>query len=173
MDKKMDERAIQYCMQILDEIGRAVEEIGMVLHRADLQDTRGIPSGVITFPDDRSKSWAITCSALVTHVNTVSTGFVQLFLPLTEPLPEKRYQLEMFIEGCAGYFMLGSLGIFDDYLAMKYVLALEPAVDMNTDHFLAALVTFAHQAQVINQQAAGLCSGTLTMEQALDFNAVQ
>lgn len=174
MAQKMDDEAIDYAVRVLDEIGKKMEEIGMVLHRFDVSRTQGIPTGVITFPDERSESWAISCNVLVAHMNEESIGFVQLLVQLTEPLPEKqRYMLEMFIEGCTRKLILGSLDIYDDYLAMRYVLVLEPEAGINIDNFCAALAVFVHQAQAVNTAAAGLCNGSLTMEQALDFNALE
>ena len=173
MAQKMDDEAIQHCMRVLDEIGDAVEKVGMVLQRADLKDTPGIPSGVITFPDSRSETWAIACSMLMTPVMGIPTVFVQLFMLLTMPQPEKRYLLEMFIEGCDKKFMLADLGIFDDSLGMQYILALSPDTAISAEHFQSTLGTFVCQARAINQVAVGLCNGTLTMEQALDFNAFE
>ena len=169
----MDDEAIEYAARVLDDIGKAMEKIGMVLYRYDVGKTYGIPTGVITFPDERSESWAISCNVLMTHMEEAPIGFVQLFARLMDPLPEKRYTLEMFIEGCSKKFLLGSVGIFEDYLTMRYVLVLEQPRAINTDNFGTVLAVFVKQAEAVNRAAAGLCNGSLTMEQALDFNTLE
>ena len=173
MEQKMNQESVRYCRGVLDEIEEAVGFFGLVVCRLDPEETQGIPTGIITFPDGRSKKWSVNCNVLVTHVNEVSTGFVHLYRQLTPPAPEKRGELEAFAAGCNRMMALGCLSVIDDALSMKYVLVVEPGVELAKEQFQATLFTFIRQMENIARQAEGLCGGSMTVEQALDFNAVR
>ena len=108
---------------------------------------------------------------LPTHKDQVSTTFVQLFLPLTEPCPEKLEEMERFAKECNSRFLLGTLFVHQDCLSMKYVTALEPTIALEGAHFQAAVFAFLQQAEEIGKKAQALCRGEITLEQALGESA--
>lgn len=168
----MDRNSIQYSMGVFDEIESAIKDIGMVLSRSELSQTKGIPTGVIGFPNGE-RGWQIICNVVPTHVNEVSTTFIQLYQRLTSPAPEKRVELEQFIQGCNGQFILGCLLLFDDCVCMKYILALEPGKELGREHFQATLFAFCRQAENFIRRAKAICDGSMTVEQALSGSAIQ
>lgn len=164
----MDQNSIDYCMGVLDEVEAALKPIGMTLERAPLSETSGIPSGMIHIGEGKTAgNWEIICNVVPTHVDEVSTTFVQLYLQLTGPWTQRREELDPFIKGCNEKFMLGSLLAYEDCLCMKYTLALEPTIALENSHFQAAVFTFCKQAEVFTILGTGLRDGKLTIEQAL------
>ena len=75
----MDQESLEYGMDVLDEIARAVAPIGMRVEKQDPKDTEGIPTGLIR-PEGEG-GWTITCSVVPTHKDNVSTTFVQMSTP--------------------------------------------------------------------------------------------
>ena len=89
----MDKDSLMYGMDVLDEISGALEPIGLTVRKLDAEETQGLPVGLIV-PIGEEPAFSITCHVLPTHKDQVSTTFVQLFLPLTEPCPEKLEEME-------------------------------------------------------------------------------
>lgn len=168
----MDQKSIQYSMSVFDEIEAAIEPMGLVLTRVDLEKSQGIPTGVIGFPNG-AKGWAISCNVVPTHVNEINTTFVQLYQQLSTPFPEKRSELERFIKGAHEKFLLGCLLLSNDCLCMKYVFALDPAQALGHAHFRTAIFAFCRHSETFALRARAICDGTMTVEQALASSAVQ
>ena len=161
----MDQESLEYGMDVLDEIARAVAPIGMRVEKQDPKDTEGIPTGLIR-PEGEG-GWTITCSVVPTHKDNVSTTFVQMSIPLTAPCPERREELERFAQAGNQQFLMGTLLVAEDYLWMKYVVVLEPAIAMEESHMQAAVFAFCQQAEVLATRARAVCQGTKTAAEAL------
>lgn len=166
----MDKDSLMYGMDVLDEINGALEPIGLTVRKLDAEETQGLPVGLIV-PTGENPSFSITCHVLPTHKDQVSTTFVQLFLPLTEPCPEKLEEMEKFAKECNSRFLLGTLFVYQDCLSMKYVTALEPTIALEGAHFQAAVFAFLQQAEEIGKKAQALCRGEITLEQVLGESA--
>lgn len=161
----MDQESLEYGMDVLDEIARAVAPIGMRVEKQDPKDTEGIPTGLIR-PEGEG-GWTITCSVVPTHKDNVSTTFVQMSTLLTAPCPERREELERFAQAGNQQFLMGTLLVAEDYLWMKYVVVLEPAIAMEESHMQAAVFAFCQQAEVLATRARAVCQGTKTAAEAL------
>ena len=161
----MDQESLEYGMDVLDEIARAVAPIGMCVEKQDPKDTEGIPTGLIR-PEGEG-GWTITCSVVPTHKDNVSTTFVQMSTLLTAPCPERREELERFAQAGNQQFLMGTLLVAEDYLWMKYVVVLEPAIAMEESHMQAAVFAFCQQAEVLATRARAVCQGTKTAAEAL------
>ena len=161
----MDQESLEYGMDVLDEIARAVAPIGMCVEKQDPKDTEGIPTGLIR-PEGEG-GWTITCSVVPTHKDNVSTTFVQMSTLLTAPCPERREELERFAQAGNQQFLMGTLLVAEDYLWMKYVVVLEPAIAMEESHMQAAVFAFCQQAEVLATRVRAVCQGTKTAAEAL------
>ena len=161
----MDQESLEYGMDVLDEIARAVAPIGMCVEKQDPKDTEGIPTGLIR-PEGEG-GWTITCSVVPTHKDNVSTTFVQMSTLLTAPCPERREELERFAQAGNQQFLMGTLLVAEDYLWMKYVVVLEPAIAMEESHMQAAVFAFCQQAEALAIRARAICRDGLTAAEAL------
>ena len=161
----MDQESLEYGMDVLDEIARAVAPIGMCVEKQDPKDTEGIPTGLIR-PEGEG-GWTITCSVVPTHKDNVSTTFVQMSTLLTAPCPERREELERFAQAGNQQFLMGTLLVAEDYLWMKYVVVLEPAIAMEESHMQAAVFAFCQQAEVLAIRARAICRDGKTAAEAL------
>ena len=161
----MDQESLEYGMDVLDEIARAVAPIGMCVEKQDPKDTEGIPTGLIR-PEGEG-GWTITCSVVPTHKDNVSTTFVQMSTLLTAPCPERREELERFAQAGNQQFLMGTLLVAEDYLWMKYVVVLEPAIAMEESHMQAAVFAFCQQAEALAIRARAICRDGKTAAEAL------
>ena len=162
----MDENSLTYGMGVLDEMAGALGRIAMEVEKLDPAETDGIPTGLIR-PEGGKGGWEITCAVVPTHRDDVSTTFVQLFVPLTAPCPERREELEKFALGCNGQFLMGTLLVSRDSLCMKYLIVLEPTIAMEESHVQAAVFAFVQQTDALALRAQGICRGEMTAEEAL------
>lgn len=162
----MDQTSLDYAMSVLEEIEGALKPIGMTVERLDTADTEGIPTGVIR-PEGENPVWEIACTVVPTHRDNVSTTYVQLYLQLTPPCPERRSELERYAWCRNGQMLLGTLLVFQDCLCFKHVMALEPAVALEESHFQAAVFAFCQQAELLARQGRAVCQGMQTVEEAL------
>ena len=162
----MDEQSLAYGMSVLDEIEGAIRPIGMSLRKLDPAETQGIPTGVIQ-PDGGEAGWRISCSVVPTHRDNVSTTFVQLYVQLTAPCPERREELERLARAGNRQFLMGTLVVSEDSRWMKYVAVLEPTIAMEESHMQAAVFAFCQQAEVLATRARAVCRVGMTAEEAL------
>lgn len=163
----MDRESLEYSKRVFDEIETAVTQLQGHLVRLEPEQTGGIPTGLIgTFHSPDGHPWDIACNVVPTHVDNLSTTFVQLYLQLSEPSPERHGELAELARRCNEGFMLGSLLIFGDCLCMKYTLALDPQEPLGIEHFQSMLVAFVRQAGAYAQLAKKVCDG-MSAEQAL------
>lgn len=162
----MDQTSLSYAMGVLEEIDGALRPISMYLEKLDTAQTEGIPTGVIR-PEGENPAWEIACNVVPTHRDNVSTTYVQLYLQLTDPCPERREALERYAWRRNGQMLLGTLVVFRDCLCFKYTMALEPAAALEASHFQAAVFAFCQQAEQFARQGRAICQGVQTVEEAL------
>ena len=162
----MDQASLDYGMGVLEEIDGALRPIGMTVKKLEPDQTEGIPTGSIR-PAGKESGWEITCSVVPTHRDDVSTTFVQFYLRLTVPCPERREELERFARDGNRQFLMGTLVVAEDSLWMKYVAVLEPAIAIEESHMQAAVFAFCQQAEVLAARGRAVCQDGMTAEEAL------
>lgn len=162
----MDQTSLDYAMSVLEEIDGALKPIGMTLEKLDTAQTEGIPTGVIR-PEGDPPAWEITCNVVPTHRDSVSTTYVQLYLQLTAPCPERRSELERYAWSRNSQMLLGTLVVFRDCLCYKHVMVLEPAAALEESHFQAAVFAFCQQGEELARQGQAICQGAQTVDEAL------
>ena len=154
----MDENSLEYGLNLLDDIAQALKPIGMTLNKLDPKTTGDIPTATIQLGDG-SAGWEVVCNVLPTHRDEVSTTFVQFYIQLTTPCPERRAELERFAADCNSMFSLGTLLVSQDCLCMKYAMAFEPSIAIEDSHLQASVFAFCMQAEDFARRGQAICQG--------------
>ncbi len=164
----MDTQSLEYSKGLLDEIEAAIAPLELKLTRLEPEQTGGIPTGLIgALKGPDGSRWEIACNVIPSHVDELSTAFVQLYLQLTAPAPDRQGELADFVRGCNEQFIVGSLLLFSGCLCMKYTLTLDPEQPLPAEHFQSALVAFVRQAGAYARLGGEIAAGRLSAAEAL------
>ena len=170
----MDEESIQYSNRIFDAIENAARSLGMDLTRQDPAETR-VPSGILSLTNSAgNRVLETSCLVIPTHVDEISTLFIQLAIPVADFNPEQETLMEQFASHANRQFLLGTLLTLDGSLYLKYVMALEPdEEEFPETHFQSALFAFCRHADAFARLSHSVLSGEMTVDQALSSGANQ
>ena len=169
----MDQQSIDYSMRVFDEIEEAIRPIGLAMKRLDLAQTGGIPTGVIVAKKRNGNFWEISCNVLPVNTGDISTTYIQLYVQLTDPAPDRREEVSRYVRGCNEKFLLGTLLTFRDCVCMKYTLALDALYPLEEHHFQNTIFAFCQQAEQYAALGEPVCGGTMSAEDALTSIQIQ
>lgn len=164
----MDRDTLKLTEDVLEELQRALTPLGVRLRRVDLKDSGGFPTVLAGVPEKNAEQ--MVCTVLPDMVGGMGVVFLQFYQSLTPPAgPEQLEKLDRFVQAANRRFMLGTLLTRNGRMDLRYVLALDPAAEMDEDHIQTTAAVLFHQAAIYIKLGHEIISGGMTVEQALDY----
>ncbi len=171
----MDQQTEKYCIQVMDEIKAAAEELGFWSKSLEIKETSDVPTVLIGYYKNyRGEEWTVTCNVIPMNVSDKTELFTQFHLCISNDIPKEKISvLDEFVKSCNEKFMLGNLLTYQNRIYVRYSQAWEPGLALDDILFQRALAIFLRQGDVYAKLADGLIAGSTTLEAILNGSSAK